>query len=220
MAETARRELMARPLPGYDPEIGTWLWALEDVRRRYTLRFVDGLDQRTLDWEGPDGRENAIGTLVYHIADVELGWLFYDVLLQTDLPEAVKPDFPYPARGPDGRLTPVLGVPLDVHLGRLERSRRLFLETFRDIPPWCWLAGASLRSWRRAKRPAHCQRRDLGDLGHEPTQPPSVDLQGRGGAAGNPAWSAETPPPPRGGDGGDEGSRTPDPLRARQVLSR
>lgn len=144
MAETARRELMARPLPGYDPEIGTWLWALEDVRRRYTLRFVDGLDRRTLDWEGPDGRENAIGTLLYHIADVELGWLFYDVLLQTDLPEAVKPDFPHPDRGPDGRLTPVLGVPLDVHLGRLERSRRLFLETFRDIPP---------AEWRRLRAP-------------------------------------------------------------------
>jgi len=61
------RMLQIDPLPGYEPEVGRWLWALEEVRRR-TLRLVEGLDQRTLDWEGPDGRENAIGSLLYHIS--------------------------------------------------------------------------------------------------------------------------------------------------------
>src|SRR3989442_9062166 len=103
------KELKIQALPGYNPEISAWLWAMQEVRRRI-LRLVEGLDQRTIDWERADGRENAIGTLLYHIADVEMGWLFGD-LLQSDLPESVRGDFPFPARGADKRLTPVLGEP-------------------------------------------------------------------------------------------------------------
>lgn len=143
MATTQREELRGQPLPGYDTEIGIWLWALQEVRRR-TLRLIGGLDQRTLDWEGPDKRENAIGTLLYHIALVEMGWLFGDILLQPGLPEQVKPDFPFPDRGPDKRLTPVLGESLESHMGRLARSRKAFLETFKEIP-----AG----EWRRMRSP-------------------------------------------------------------------
>ncbi len=142
MATQEREELRAQPLPGFDPAIGIWLWALQEVRRR-TLRLVEGLDQRTIDWEGADGRENAIGTLLYHIADVELGWLFWD-LLQSGLPESVKPDFPFEPRGADSRLTPVLGEPLESHLGRLARSRKVFLGTFKTIP---------LDEWRRLRLP-------------------------------------------------------------------
>ena len=80
-------------LSGYEPEIGRWLWAMEEVRRR-TLDLVKGLDQQTLDWEGPDGRENAIGSLLYHIALVEMSWLFLDILEQ-DLPPPVKADLPH-----------------------------------------------------------------------------------------------------------------------------
>lgn len=138
------RQLQTTPLDGYDPEIGRWLWALQDVRRRYTLRLVKDLDERLVDWEGPDGQENAIGSLLYHIAHVEMGWLFGDLLLQPDFPERVKPDFPYPSRGPDKRLTPVLGESLKSHLGRLTRSREVFLETFREIPA---------EEWRRLRHP-------------------------------------------------------------------
>lgn len=49
------------PLPGYDPVIGRWLWAMQRTRRR-TLRLVEGIDQDLLDWPGPDGREHMIGT--------------------------------------------------------------------------------------------------------------------------------------------------------------
>ncbi len=34
------RQLQITPLDGYDPEIGRWMWALQDVRRRYTLRLI------------------------------------------------------------------------------------------------------------------------------------------------------------------------------------
>lgn len=143
MATAQRREAKVIPLPGYDPAVGPWLWALEEVRRR-TMRLVDGLDQRTVDWEGPDERENAIGTLLYHIALVEMSWLFEDILLRPDLPAHVKPDFPYPSRGPDKRLTPVLGEPLQSHMDRLARSRKVFLETIKELPA---------AEWRRLRGP-------------------------------------------------------------------
>lgn len=132
------------PLDGYDPEIGRWLWALQDARRR-TLRLIKDLDPRLVDWEGPDGQENAIGSLLYHIADVEMGWLFGDLKGLTELPPAVKQDFPVPGREPGGnRLTRVLGVPLAEHVGRINRSRAVFLKEFE---------GVSSAEWRRL-RPA------------------------------------------------------------------
>lgn len=131
------------PLQGYESEIGRWLWMLEEVRRR-TLRLADGLDQRTLDWEGADGRENAIGSLLYHIAGVEMGWLFIDVLGGQDLPPDVKPDFPHDTADTSGRITRVPGVALPVHLRRLDRSRTVFLDRFKAM---------SLEDWRRLRHP-------------------------------------------------------------------
>jgi len=130
-------------LPGYEPEIGNWLWAMQEVRRR-TLRLVQALDQRTLDWEGLDERENAIGTLLYHIALVELAWLYEDILLQPELLDPLQSDFPFPMEDAEGRQTPVLGVPVEVHLERLARSRALFLETFKQV---------SAEEWRRLRYP-------------------------------------------------------------------
>ncbi len=135
--------LAIAPLEGYVPEIGRWMWAMSEVRRR-TLRLVEGLDQRTLDWEGPDGRENAIGSLLYHIAMVEMGWLYRDVMGREDLPPALKPDFPFKMTEVDRHLTRVLGVPLPKHVARLSRSREVFLEELRAI---------SIDDWRRLRRP-------------------------------------------------------------------
>ena len=42
------RTLQVEPLKPHSPEIGRWLWALEEVRTR-THRLIDGLDQRTLN---------------------------------------------------------------------------------------------------------------------------------------------------------------------------
>jgi DinB family protein len=138
-------QLQILPLEGYDPEIGCWLWALQDVRRRYTLRLVKDLDERLVDWEGPDGRENAIGSLLYHIAHVEMDWLFRDVHGMIELPPAIKPDFPFPSREPDrNHLTRVLGLPLTEHVARLERSRVVFLKELQGISP---------EEWRRLRRP-------------------------------------------------------------------
>ncbi len=128
------------PLPGCEPAVGRWLWALEEVRRR-TLELAADLDQRTLDWEGPDGRENAIGSLLYHLALVEASWLFMD-LLQQEIPSDISQHFPH-----DGLQTGfarVLAVPLPEHLARLTLVRRALLEAISPM---------TLSEWRRLREP-------------------------------------------------------------------
>ena len=130
------------PLVGFPPEIGRWLWALEEARR-LTLRLVEGPDQRVLDWEGVDRRENAIGSLLYHIALTEMSWLYLDILVRP-VPDFVEREFPYEDRDGEGRLSRVLGVPLEAHLDRLHWSRRIFLDTFK---------GMSMEEFRRPRCP-------------------------------------------------------------------
>ena len=139
MTQTLRR-FEASPLEGYEPEIASWMWALEEARRR-TLRYAAGLDQRTLDWEGPDGGENSIGSLLYHIGAVEMDWLHLDLLLVQPPPQ-VRADFPLPVSDESKRLTRVSGVALATHLERLARSRAIFLDAFR---------GMSMAEWRRLR---------------------------------------------------------------------
>jgi uncharacterized damage-inducible protein DinB len=129
-------------LPGYAGEIGRWLWMMEEVRR-YTLKTVHGLSQEVIDWEGPAGGENSIGTLLYHVALVEMDWLYSD-LRGTPYPGPVAAMFPHPDRA-GKRLTPVHAVPLHAHLDRLERSRKVFLADF---------AGMTAEDWRTPRSPA------------------------------------------------------------------
>jgi len=134
--------LQVTALSGYPDDIGRWLWAMQALRRR-TLELVDGLDQETLDWEGQDGRDNAIGSLLYHIALVEMSWLYFD-LLQQEFPTEVRSDLPFDAGSGKAGLTRVPNVSLGEHLGRLERSRTIFLDAFR---------GMTLVDWRRLRSP-------------------------------------------------------------------
>ena len=138
-----REVLEVRALSGYPDEMGRWLWAMQYIRGK-TLWLVEGLDQTTLDWEGPDGQENSIGSLLYHIAMVEIGWLFTDILGQAFPPE-VEREFPFAMGTAEGGLGRVPNVSLADHLGRLERIRSIFLETLR---------GMTLDDWRRLRSPA------------------------------------------------------------------
>ena len=123
-----RRILEVTPLEGYAPEIAAWLWAMEATRQK-TKRLVSGLSQDVLDWAGPGGTENSIGTLLYHLAIVEIGWLHNEILEQWELfPED---DFPFEPFT-QARITPVVGVSAADHLARLDRCRAIFLK--RDLP--------------------------------------------------------------------------------------
>lgn len=125
-----KRLLKVTPLDGFLPDVGRWLWALEDARR-ITRGAVAGLDVATLDWRGLDGTENSIGSLLYHVAGVEMGWLFIDVLGRA-FPAEVEAELPFEA-WTDGRLTHVGGLTVDDHLRRLDRTRAVFLDHLRRM---------------------------------------------------------------------------------------
>jgi len=115
------------PLAASHPELGRWLWALEDTRAR-TKATLAGLDQAALDWTGP-GVENFIGSLLYYIALIEPDYLHGDILGMEEYPAwADEPEaFAVPDRDDDGKLSVVRGVSLEAHLARLDRVRSEFL---------------------------------------------------------------------------------------------
>ncbi|MFN8513225.1 MAG: DinB family protein [Chloroflexia bacterium] len=131
MQEAARRTLVMELEAGCAPEIAPWLWAIEDARRR-TLVTLEGITPEVLDWTPPAG-ENAIGTILYHIAAIELDWLYVEVLEQPDFPPEVEALFPLDVRNADGRLTPCPGLTIAEHLARFETTRAMLLGTFRAM---------------------------------------------------------------------------------------
>ena len=78
LAETAVEQLRLEPLPALDPAIGRALWQLEGARGRLKETLA-ALDETILDWEPYPGG-NSVGTLLYHIAAIELDWLYCEVL--------------------------------------------------------------------------------------------------------------------------------------------
>ena len=130
------------PLPGYVDVIGCWLWAMQETRAQ-TLRLLqhEALDQSLLDWGGPEGDENTIGSLLYHIAEVKMGWLWGNIKGLLEMPPKTQEFFPFESEYEEtGRITNVLGVPLSEHIARLERSREIFLCEARSIPGPEWQA--------------------------------------------------------------------------------
>ena len=113
-----------------EPEIGRWLWALQDTRRR-TMSGLEGLTRAIIDWLPPNN-ESSIGTVLYHIALIEVDWLYTEVLEQP-IPQEILVLFPYDDRDEQGHLTQVRGFSLEQHLGRLESVRRLILDVFQQM---------------------------------------------------------------------------------------
>lgn len=116
------------PLADCDPEIGRMLWMLEDARRE-TRHRLEGIQPAALDWQH---NGNSIGTLLYHIAIIEMDWLVNEVM-EGKMPEAVWKDFPYDVRNDKGILTPVSGLSLDEHYRRMDTTRAHLLDTFRPM---------------------------------------------------------------------------------------
>ena len=138
--QTPVEQLRLEPLPALDPAIGRALWQLEGARGRLKEALA-GLDEELLDWEPYPGG-NSVGTLLYHIAAIEIDWLFYEVLEQ-DFPPEVEELLPYPVRDKDGRLFPVTAVSLSTHLQRLETARQRLLNVY---------ASLALDDFRRARQ--------------------------------------------------------------------
>lgn len=121
-------------------EIGVWLWALEDARRR-TNEEIAQLSEAMIDWQPPHG-DSTIGSVLYHIALIEADWLYDEVLGLDAYPEPAASLLPYPHRTNQGLLTPVFGETIAHHTARLAKIRELLLETFNEL---------SLADFRRAR---------------------------------------------------------------------
>ena len=115
-----------------DPTIASLLWMMEDSRRML-LDTVAGLDQATLDWE-PEIGGNSIGALLYHIAGVEMDWLYTEVLEQ-DTPEDIIALFPADMRENDGHLARWRGEDLPTLERRLANVRQTLLATYASMTP-------------------------------------------------------------------------------------
>lgn len=133
-----REFLTVNPRSGAAPEVGPWLWAMEETRHGL-MRTVADLDEETIDWSGRAGKDNSIGSLLYHIALVEVSWLYEDMLLE-EPPQDIAALFPVDHRTKDGRLAVVMGVPLAEHLDRLTQTRARFLERMTPMTPTDWHA--------------------------------------------------------------------------------
>lgn len=129
-----KEQLTVTALPGYEPEIGRWLWGLEDVRWVLKKR-LEGITQQELDFQ-PRGA-NSVGSLLYHIAAIEADW-FYVEVLQTEPPKEAADLFPYDVRGKDGRLVHVAGETLGQHLARLDAVRTTLLNHFTTVTMDDW----------------------------------------------------------------------------------
>jgi len=122
---------LINPLDGYEPAIATWLWALQDARQR-SLDSFKGLNDQTLNWV-LDVATNSIGTLLYHIAAVEMSWLYEDILGADDFPPEIDSLMKYDVREDGGKLTPVINESLTSHLDRLSKCRQYLLSAFEGM---------------------------------------------------------------------------------------
>jgi uncharacterized damage-inducible protein DinB len=122
-----REQRTAGSLPAREPEIGRWLWFLEEARGR-TFQRIKGLEPALVDWAAPESG-NSIASVLYHIAAIEADYLYADIMGQP-YPQQVVELFPFEVREQSGRLTPVRGFELSWYIQRLDRVRSLLLEAF------------------------------------------------------------------------------------------
>jgi uncharacterized damage-inducible protein DinB len=142
---TERVQRIMIPARATTPEIGTWLWALEDARAR-TKRMIEGITQAELDTL-PEGLDNTIGTLLYHIAIIEADYLSIDVMGNDDYLPELKPILLLPVRTEDDRLSVVMGVGLDEHLRRFDIVRQRLIEHFVEMTPEAFVQTRDLPDW-------------------------------------------------------------------------
>ncbi|MCX6047783.1 MAG: DinB family protein [Chloroflexi bacterium] len=128
--EKEHRLLQIEALPDYPIDIGRALWTLEDTRRR-TKDHLQTMSSPILDWRGSE-RDNTIGTLLYHIAAIELDWLYSEVLEQ-EIPAEFEALFPQDVREENGQLTFFAAPDLGKHMARLDTTRATLLAVFRQI---------------------------------------------------------------------------------------
>lgn len=135
------RMQILEPLLDYEPLVGSWLSAFQDVRQR-TLDTLEGLKPELIDW-CPPWRGNTVSALLYHLAAIEADWLFTDILEKSKFPPQIDELFPSDVHDADGNLTSVPGTSLELHIQRLADMREYFMNEMRAIND---------RDFRRARK--------------------------------------------------------------------
>lgn len=130
--------LEVEPLPDWPPLIGYPLASLERTRR-YLISYLDEIDQRALD-RTPRGHRHSVATLLYHVAVIEMDWLFTRMLgrdrQESGIPACPDHILPYLRYRPyqnEDEYTPVAGERLATHLDRLKATRTELMDTFRPM---------------------------------------------------------------------------------------
>jgi len=132
------RDVLDLPDGVADPEVGRWLSAFAEARRD-TDKILDQVRPEAIDADLGDGGDT-LGTVLYHTALIEIGWVFWDVLdREANIPKSL---FPHDDRVVDGRLTPVLGETLEQHRERLAQARSMV---------WAELASMSNEAFHRVR---------------------------------------------------------------------
>ena len=131
MSDNNRQRLVFEPRDAQHPVIAAALWAIEDARRR-TLDALHDINPLVIDYK-VSKLTNTIGTLLYHIAAIELDWLYSEVL-ELGVPKEMASRFQDDVRDANGRLIVVADKPLDEHLELLAVVRAELLGCFREMP--------------------------------------------------------------------------------------
>lgn len=152
-----RQQLDMGTYPGALPEVGAWLWGMEAVRQG-TLGALErmeraGLGQEFLDWRGPGGTDNSVATILYHVAHVEVGWLYYDMLM-TGFPDDMQAIVPIGGRDDQGRLPHVAGLSYRELREKLALTRQRFLEVMSGLTREQWHAYSAPEGEDYAATPA------------------------------------------------------------------
>jgi uncharacterized damage-inducible protein DinB len=130
MDDQLDKSRIIQDLRGFDPVIAPWIWTLQDTRAR-TKRLLEKAGQDVLNLAPPEGG-NSISSLLYHLAAIELSYLYEDIL-GIGWSDELAALLPYDIRDVDGILTVIHDETLEDHLERLDASRALFLSALKDM---------------------------------------------------------------------------------------
>lgn len=117
------------PPEGFTPNIGRYVAQLQRTRAEL-LRQVQNLTPQQLSWH-PDQRTESIGTQLLHIAAVEWGWVYGDILggsPDKDYPGSWKEAAPFQLGVPQ-----VTGKPLAYFTDRLQQDRDAILKALQGL---------------------------------------------------------------------------------------
>jgi uncharacterized damage-inducible protein DinB len=118
------------PPSGYEPVVARWMWVLEDSRKR-TKSLLVGLSQNALDWVPKEGG-NSIGTILYHLASIEMSYIYEDILEIGWAPE-LEGLLPYDIRDEQGLLVKLEDENLEAHMDRLDATRILTMRHLKTL---------------------------------------------------------------------------------------